>query len=220
MLKLITGPTSDPLDVATVKLQLRVDYAQDDALIGGMITSARDYLEQVTDLRFGTQTWEHWFDKFPSTLLYLLDRGYQNIYGARREVLFPNQPTDQGYIQIPIGPLQTVSSIKYYDITNTAATMASGDYYVDDVSQPARIVLADGKSWPNPSPSLRTVNAGVVRFDVGYTDAPGALKQAMMMLIAHWYQNREQVVTGMSQVASVPYGFDELIAPYRAWGVS
>ena len=36
----------------------------------------------------------------------------------------------------------------------------------------------------------------------------------MMMLISHWYENREDAIVG-STVVSTPKAFDSLVAPYR-----
>lgn len=39
------------------------------------------------------------------------------------------------------------------------------------------------------------------------------IERAMLMLIGHWYRNRETVAA--SDLAKVPLGFDELLAPER-----
>lgn len=42
---------------------------------------------------------------------------------------------------------------------------------------------------------------------------PPALKQALLLLIGHWWENREAVIEG--DFRKVPLGFEALIAPYR-----
>lgn len=47
------------------------------------------------------------------------------------------------------------------------------------------------------------------------TPIPDPLRAAVLMLAAHLYENRE--ATAIETFGTVPFGFDELIAPYRAW---
>ena len=45
-------------------------------------------------------------------------------------------------------------------------------------------------------------------------DVPAPLRQAALMLVAHWYEHRG--VVGHDQAGNVPpQGFEALIAPYR-----
>ena len=52
----------------------------------------------------------------------------------------------------------------------------------------------------------------------GFPDpVPAPLQQATLMLAAHLYENRETSVYGTGTISTVPLGFFDLIAPYRAW---
>lgn len=44
------------------------------------------------------------------------------------------------------------------------------------------------------------------------------IRQAMLVLIAHWYRNRESIVTG-TIVAVVPLAYESLLAPEREYPV-
>jgi uncharacterized phiE125 gp8 family phage protein len=169
-LVLVTAPAVEPVDLASAKTHLHVDGTDDDALITALITAAREYCEGFQNRQYITATWELWLDSFPS----------------------------EDYIRIPLPPLQSVASVKYYGTDNAEYTMAAADYFVDNKSEPGRLVLAYGKSWP--STTLRPANGVVVRFVAGYGDAaanvPQKVKQAMLLLIGHWYANREAVLTG------------------------
>jgi len=46
--------------------------------------------------------------------------------------------------------------------------------------------------------------------------APADVEQAVLMLAAHWYENREASIVGVSAQA-VPFGFDEIIREHRAY---
>ncbi|HCW48332.1 MAG TPA: hypothetical protein DGH25_13385 [Erwiniaceae bacterium] len=44
------------------------------------------------------------------------------------------------------------------------------------------------------------------------------IETAMLMLIAHWYANREAVATGVS-VVTLDYAVEAFLQPYRIYGV-
>jgi uncharacterized phiE125 gp8 family phage protein len=169
-LVLVTAPAIEPVDLASAKTHLRVDGTDEDVLITALITASREYCEGFQNRAYITQTWDLWLESFPS----------------------------EDYIRIPLPPLQSVASVKYYGTDNAEYTMAAADYFVDNKSEPGRLVLAYGKSWP--SLTLRPANGVVVRFVAGYGDAaanvPQKVKQAMLLLIGHWYANREAVLAG------------------------
>jgi hypothetical protein len=45
---------------------------------------------------------------------------------------------------------------------------------------------------------------------------PGDLKEAVRQLAAHFYENREATLVGVSANA-LPFGVTDLLAPYREW---
>lgn len=61
-----------------------------------------------------------------------------------------------------------------------------------------------------------TTNVTGAQTPVTYDDAPADMRQAILMLAAHWFENREATIAGM-RADPVPFGFDELIASHRAW---
>lgn len=177
-LKLITKPKSEPVTLEEAKAHLRVINGAEDSLINGLITTAREYCESYQNRAYITQTWELWLDKWP----------------------------EKNFIKIPKPPLQSVQSVKFYSIDGTEYTLDTGEYYVDDKSEPGRISLAYNKSWP--SVTLRPINSICVTFTAGYLptgegenedpagNVPQAVKQAVKLLIGHWYENREAVLKG------------------------
>ncbi|VAG26299.1 phage protein DNA packaging protein [Enterobacter ludwigii] len=58
----------------------------------------------------------------------------------------------------------------------------------------------------------------------GYADDPDPIllnddvKAAMLLMIGHWYANRETVSVGQT-VAEVPFAVEALLQPYRIYGV-
>jgi len=60
-----------------------------------------------------------------------------------------------------------------------------------------------------------------IKFTAGYGAAgavPSDLASALMLLVAHWDQNREPVVIG-TIVSSVPLSVESLLAPFVIPGV-
>lgn len=182
-LKIITAPTEEPVTLAEAKAQLRVDWADEDTQINSYILAAREYVEGFQNRALVTQTWDLWLDGWPC-----IDR-----------------------FSMPLPPLQSVTTIKYYDTDNAEATLATTEYFVDDKSEPGRIVLAYGKSWP--STNLRPANGVAVRFVAGYGLAaavPQKVKQAMLLLVTLMYEKRLPVVEGKI-VGEVPFAVSSLL---------
>ena len=53
---------------------------------------------------------------------------------------------NSNYIVLPKPPVASVTHFKYFDDDNTEYTIASTNYYVDLISDQARIVLRRGKT--------------------------------------------------------------------------
>lgn len=168
-IKITIGPNIEPVTLAEAKAQCRVDLDDDDALIESYILAAREYLEGIDWRAWLTQTIEYWIDRWPPDYV----------------------------IELPRPPVQSVTSIKYYDLDNVERTFSSAAYFVDTITQPCRIGLNWNSNWP-PEP-LRAINAICVTYVAGWTAQeyfPQRLKQAMLLLIGHWYENREASTLG------------------------
>lgn len=182
-------PTQEPFTLDEAKLHLRVDITDDDYLIQGLIAAARKAAERITRHALLLQTWDLYLDEFPMT-----DR-----------------------IVLAWPPLQSVTHIKYTTSAAVESTFAAASYQVDTYSTPARIVLKDGYSWP--SDTLQVINGVVVRFVAGFggpEDVPDDIRQAMLLMIAHWYENREAVATSGAVPKEIPFGVDALLYDYHA----
>jgi uncharacterized phiE125 gp8 family phage protein len=122
-------------------------------------------------------------------------------------------------LRLPKPPLQSVTSIQYYDIDdNPAVTVDSSTYLVDADSWPGRIYLRDGQSWP--SVTLREIGGVVIQFVAGYGDAddvPAPIRQAMQLILSDWYENRENtlIMSGVGVLPPLPFAARKLLASYR-----
>ena len=169
-LKLISDSTQEPLALADAKAQCRVDIDTDDELLMSLIKAARVYCEKISWRTYMPQTWEAWLTAWPSG----------------------------NCIALPMPPLASVTWIKYYDTADVETTLPTSVYTVDTIAEPGAVRLKYGQTWPT-STLLREYNAIGIRFVCGYAideDVPENLKQAMKLLIGHWYENREAVLVG------------------------
>lgn len=139
--RLITAPTVQPLTLAQLKADLRIDHANDDASIQRMMVEAQEWLERRLQLKLTPQTWEYTFDAFPVN-----------------------------EVALPFGPVQSIVSVKYFDTAGDDQTMASADYFVDAVSYSVRPKpwLLPVVGWPA---TIDAVNAVRVTYVAGYVDA-------------------------------------------------
>lgn len=181
-LKLKTAPAAEPVSLTEAKLHLRVDGTDEDTLITALIIAARDWCEGFQNRAYITQTWYLILDEFPMG----------------------------DCIEIPRPPLQSITSIKYYGTDDTEYTVDSGDYFVDEKSQPGRVSLAYSKSWP--STMLRPANGVIVEFVAGYGAAaavPELIKTAMKLIVGHLYEHREE--TAEKVLAKIPMAAESLL---------
>lgn len=186
-----SAPSVEPVSLTEAKAHLNVTGTGDDALIGGLITAARELAEGFTRRAFVEQTIELKMDSFPAN----------------------NYP-----IELPRPPLISISSITYLDADGTLRTMtATTEYLVNTHSQPGRVYLAYDQSWP----TTRTLeNAVTITFKAGYGSAaanvPQRVKQAILLLVGHWYANREEIVLNMS-VNQMPWAAEMILQAVAVW---
>jgi uncharacterized phiE125 gp8 family phage protein len=207
-----TGPTSEPVALADVKLHLHETDTVQESVISGMIQTAREQAEAFTSRAFLAQTFAMYLDGFPNNcnLDYRVgNRIYPNIC-----VMF----SEGQEITLPRAPVTSVDSIKYLDTTGTLQTLDPSLYLVDPQTDddPVRILPAYGKTWPATRPQP---NAVIIQFEAGYADAahvPATIKLAMSQAVGDWYNNRDAVVVD-SRVAvqELPNAAKALLWDYR-----
>ncbi len=181
---LLSKPAVEPVTLSEAKTHLRVDGTDEDALIGELIVVARQYLEKVAGTQLITQTWRQYEDCWPLSSL----------------------------LQLNPNPVQSVVSITFYDAKGTPQIISNDDYQLDNVSQPARIYLAERAK---PGKAMNGIEIDITSgFGDTGIDVPDTLKRAILLLVAHWFEFRG-AVTPPQQPVSIPPGFDALIGPCR-----
>ena len=97
------------------------------------------------------------------------------------------------------------------DANGEYLAMERSGYILDAAGGTLRIPSAGGGA-KDASPYRLTYQAG---YPEGET--PAAAIQAMLMLIGHWYQNRESVQIGAVATVEIEMSTRNLLKQYRAW---
>ena len=167
-IEVVTPPTEEPISLADMKSHLRVIGTDDDTYIGQLIVAARNYVQKAQGRQLVTATMRTVLDGFPHRFI----------------PLFP-------------APLQSVTSITYYDDTNTLQTLSASLYEIANRRTLPGVQPVDTSSWPSTyvrPDAVRIVHA------CGYggaADVPQTTVQAIRMLDAYWYNQREAVGPSM-----------------------
>ena len=182
---LLTAPAAEPLALDDARAFLRVDAHDDDELIAALIAAARLAVETQTRRALITQGWRLTLDGWPA----------------------------DGRITVRPGPLRVLSAARVFDLDGNATTLDL-QHFVPDLGASALVVAP----WAMMQPTR--LAAGIaLDVMVGYgdttADVPEPLRQAMRILIAHWYENRGLVVPGAMSLATLPATASALMAPYR-----
>lgn len=180
-----TATYTDNIADASLGAAVPSTNTTEDPYLNALITAARQWCESFQNRVYITQTWQLILDSFPCG----------------------------DVIELPNPPLQSVTSIKYYDVDSTEATFTSDDYEVDIYGFPGRIVLGYSKSWP--STTFRTANGVIIEFVAGYgaaaSSVPATVKHAMKLIMGHWNEHRESAIIG-TITAEVPQSAKMLLS--------
>ena len=159
--------------------------SEDDDLTD-LITDARETVEKITRRGLLTQTWDYCIDDFPG----------------------------EYFIKLPLGNLQTVTSLVNKDSDGISTTMVQGtDYYVEtNGDQHGRVVLPYGDTWP--CVTLYPSNPITIRFTCGWLTSaaiPKAIKRAVKFAAedAYYHGDRSEVLKPV---------IDNLLYSHRLWG--
>jgi hypothetical protein len=203
-LQLITAPTHDPVDVTEVKTWARIDGSTEDSIIEDMIKAATQEAERFLRSAIINQTWEMTLDLVPSALDNNLRDG---VYQLPISELYGSLPR---VIKLAYAPISSITSVKYYDLTDTEATYSASNYSLDTAGN--RLVLDYGATWPS---NLRREAAIRIRYVAGYgstgASVPSAIKIAIMAYAAAMYESR-----GICEATGDPLAeFHARLQPYR-----
>lgn len=171
-LELVTATTGAPITTADAKAHLNIadDASHDTYISDTLVPTAVDYCER--NISGGRQFMEATYD-------YVLPG-------------FPDR------IELPKPPLKSVTSITYITSTGGSATVDTTNYSTQVPQHtPGFIDPVFAFEWPT---ARDQADAVTVRFVAGYDTpalVPPSIKHAIRLLVGHWFENREAVVTGV-----------------------
>jgi len=113
--------------------------------------------------------------------------------------------------RLPRTPIIRLVSASYTDKNGTEHEIPASDMRL------SRDAIVTFSNIPSVE-ELNSTDPIAVTYEAGYTMLPFALRQAILMLIGHWYNNREAVQIGsrINEVAA-QHAFDNLIKQYKEW---
>ena len=168
-----TDLVEEPVTLYSMKEYLNVDYQSWDSLISVLISGARTKLERYTGCSFGTKT---------------LVATFQQVADN---------------IDIPYGPIQSITHVKSIDETGVKTTLVAGTDY-----------LVTGNNFKN----IRFYNVveGPIEIEyvAGYVSLPADLKVAIMKQVGIDFEYRENVLDS-SAATELSNGAKQAAASYR-----
>lgn len=186
-LVLVTAPAVKPITLDEVKDQCRIEGPDDDVLLTRLIAVATAYTDAQGALGQAmiTQTWGQWIGPNPAQS-----------------------------VPLRMGPLQALVAIRYYDEDGVLQDDDIANYNVFGTPLSSFVGPKSGFNWPSTQDRADAIK---IEYRVGFGDAaadvPDTIRHAMLMMVGHWYENREQ--TGFDELSQVPFGFDALLNMHR-----
>ncbi|MBP7638131.1 MAG: phage head-tail connector protein [Kiritimatiellae bacterium] len=183
--RVTTDSTVEAVTTREARDWLRIDTENEDPTLAALVKAARQYVEEFTGRALTTKTVTLTLDRFENEIL------------------------------LPFPPAIAITAITYVDENGATQTLAASVYQLDATAEPARLTRAYSQDWP----SLRSQNAAVsIAYTAGYganaASVPQGLKQAILFLVAHWYEHREAVQAG-GALQTVPLAVESLLWSFR-----
>lgn len=183
---LLTAPAIEPVSLADAKAYLRIEHDDDDDTLAALIAGARIHVETQTRRALITQSWRLIRDAWPA----------------------------DGRIAIAPVPLRALTAARVYRPDGSTQALDVAVFIADTAGAPATLSFPSG-ALPAPGRVVAGIELDV---EIGYGAAPGdvpePLRQAIRILVAHWYENRGLAAVG-HEIAVLPATASALIMPYR-----
>lgn len=184
-LVLVTPPSAEIVSLAEAKRHVRVEHGDDDALIEGYVAAAVAHLDGASGWLGRALAPQTWRVEYPA---------------------FP-----EGGIELPLAPLTAVGSVVYRDPIAVDQTLAASAYREFGIGSAAGGGIEPVSTWPATGDGEAAVR---VTFTAGHASVPTPIKQAILLLVGHWYANRETVNVG-NITSELPFTVEALLTPFR-----
>ena len=227
--ELVTDDLGEPVTLAEFLAFARIDStnAAGGDLLAPLLRGARKRVERDTGVVMLTQTWVDTADRWPSRPspdrrygLYDpyaggLSSGNTGWWDGVRDGPVSALRAASGIWELVKRPFGAVTKLEVADASATFTTIAASNYYVEKSGDGVgRVGILPGGIIPTP----QIQNGGIkITYTAGYGATPDTvdndLKVAIMMLAAHWHENREPVTDG--RFGSTPNHYDSIIEARR-----
>ena len=158
---LLTPPAVEPLTLAEAKAWLRIDGAEDDALVASLIGAAPGLVEPAP----------------PPPLIH---------HGCR--IIRDGWPVD-GRIPLPMAPVAEVTAVRVLDSAGLPAPVPATAYRLEALRDPPLVIVTG--AVPLPGQALSGIEIDVIAgFGPASQDVPEPLRHAVRLLLARWYEQR------------------------------
>ncbi len=154
---ILNGPAMEPLTLAEAKRVLRIDHADDDAIIQSMVKAARQRVEARTGRALITQTWRIVMDAWP--------------WGGR--------------VALPVMPVQSVTAVRLYDSYGVPQIVSPPIYNLVSGTEPPVIDVSAVQN-PGKARDGIEIDV-VAGYGPSPADVPETLRQALRVMVAHAY---------------------------------
>jgi hypothetical protein len=202
-LRVLTPPSTEPVEVALARQHCRIDQDYDDNLLEMYITVARLAVEQWLNRALFTQklqlnvTWAP-----PPTATPLVPQSL---------IVFPLNwpPLVKKPIELPLAPTQSVDQIMWGSVDDM--TLADPDDYTPNLLVEPAYVAVKPQLLPRIPQQSMSIN-----YTSGYDDSdaskiPMPILLGILQLVAFYYEQRGDVS------ADMPDSVKRLLWPYRLW---
>jgi uncharacterized phiE125 gp8 family phage protein len=189
-----------PVDIARAKAHLKVDWddGDNDALIAAYLRAAVGAIEKRTGRALSPKAFTEWAPRFPYST-----GGYYRAPLCSIEKL-----------TLARDPVTAIVSVTYVDVNGVEQTLDPAGYRSIE-GEPWSLLAPFGGSFPQTEERPDAVR---VRYIAGYGagDCPPELQSAVLLMLGHFYLNREAAIADSRAAAiELPLGVEALCEPYR-----
>lgn len=180
----LSAPTILPVSLDDVRRHLAIeDGTHDVALLQQHIPAAVEMFESQTSRQLLTATWRLSLSDFPT-------------YG----------------IKLPKGQYQSLVSVEYSTESDECVDVDISTLRVRGGPDRSVVMAASATGWPSPTETVEQVD---VTWVCGWTAStlPKNIKQGILLLTAHYFEQREPVLTGTTSKA-LEHSLDAI---YKNW---
>lgn len=180
----VTGSPASLVTLAEAKDHLEIDHSDKDTYITSLVAAASQMID-----------------------------GAEGMVGkpvGQQTVTYSIKDAPSNDIYLPIFPVKSITSISYIDTDGNSQSIGTSDFRLIGNEDYAVIETVDGYEWPSVFDRQDAITFTLL---CGFDVVPDALKHACLMLVAHWFENRE--AAGEQSIRGIDFAVDALVNRYR-----